>query len=324
MSGGRFADRLLLWRYGCALLMVVLMVGVAEVSGEREIVFPEMAALVIGWWVVDKRVWRIKPFQMALFMPIAAAIGVLIVRYSPTPLVFDIIVAFIITAVILILLRSSFYPMISACILPVLLHTESWIYPISVLVMTLMVVLVQWLMVRFGLRHTIVYEPVEPIDKHTLIRWLGLAVSVFMVALLAISLENIYCIVPPLIVAFVEFVNSKAGFRNRPVLTVTMLTTGALIGAYGLLVGHYWLNLPTTMVAIVIVTMMFLIFLWLGKCFAPAGALSIVPMLLPEETLLWFPVRVLVGSTVLFTIGTLVFHKYAKNKSREFRTFLKF
>lgn len=42
-------------RYICALLMILLMVGVSELMGEKEIIFPEMAALTIGMWIVDKK-----------------------------------------------------------------------------------------------------------------------------------------------------------------------------------------------------------------------------------------------------------------------------
>ena len=43
-------------RYICALLMILLMVGVSELMGEKEIIFPEMAAaLMIGMWIVDKK-----------------------------------------------------------------------------------------------------------------------------------------------------------------------------------------------------------------------------------------------------------------------------
>ena len=38
-------------RYCSALAMIALMVGVAELTGEREIIFPEMAALTIGLWI---------------------------------------------------------------------------------------------------------------------------------------------------------------------------------------------------------------------------------------------------------------------------------
>ena len=51
-----FADRPRRWRYLSAMAVVVLMVGVAERTGEREVIFPEMAALAIGMWIAPKRV----------------------------------------------------------------------------------------------------------------------------------------------------------------------------------------------------------------------------------------------------------------------------
>ena len=50
-----FADPTKRKRYLFALTMILLMVAVAELSGEKEIIFPEMAALTIGMWIVDKR-----------------------------------------------------------------------------------------------------------------------------------------------------------------------------------------------------------------------------------------------------------------------------
>ena len=40
------------------------MVGIAEWTGEKEIIFPEMAALAVGLWVIDKRVWKVGRWQL--------------------------------------------------------------------------------------------------------------------------------------------------------------------------------------------------------------------------------------------------------------------
>ena len=53
-----FGDVIQRKRYFYAMLMILLMIGVAEWLGEKEIIFPEMAALTIGMWIVDKRVWQ--------------------------------------------------------------------------------------------------------------------------------------------------------------------------------------------------------------------------------------------------------------------------
>ena len=74
-------------RYICDLLMILLMVGVSELMGEKEIIFPEMAALTIGMWIVDKKVWTVSRLKLVLLMSIGAIVGVCIVRYSPFPLI---------------------------------------------------------------------------------------------------------------------------------------------------------------------------------------------------------------------------------------------
>ena len=63
------------------------MVGVSELMGEKEIIFPEMAALTIGLWIVDKKVWTGSRLKLVLLMSIGAIVGVCIVRYSPFPLI---------------------------------------------------------------------------------------------------------------------------------------------------------------------------------------------------------------------------------------------
>lgn len=63
------------------------MVGVSELMGEKEIIFPEMAALTIGMWIVDKKVWTVSRLKLVLLMSIGAIVGVCIVRYSPFPLI---------------------------------------------------------------------------------------------------------------------------------------------------------------------------------------------------------------------------------------------
>lgn len=299
-------------RYLCALIMILLMIGVAEFLGEKEIIFPEMAALTIGMWIVDKRVWRVKYGQMLLLMTAGACAGVLLVLYSPFPLVVNVAAAFLFAAIGLLFTRASLFPMISACVLPVLLRTESWIYPLSVFVMTVIIIIAQRWMEHLGMRKPITYEAVERHWRTDIYRWLCLLVSVFAVACLAVYTSNFYFIIPPLIVAYAEFVNSKAGFRNRPVLTVLLLVVGTLIGTVFQLFGYYYLGLSETVVALFIFVVLFTLFEWLGKFFAPVGALALIPMLLPAEALPWLPLQVLVGSSLFIVMGMVFFQQCYK------------
>ena len=149
---GLFADRPRRWRYLSAMAVVVLMVGVAERTGEREVIFPEMAALTIGMWIAPKRVWNVTRLQLVLLMGAGAVAGVCIVRWSPWPLAANLALAFAFAAGCLSLSRTTLVPLVSACMLPVLLHTESWVYPAAVTAMSLIVVAGQRAMERGGLR----------------------------------------------------------------------------------------------------------------------------------------------------------------------------
>lgn len=307
-----FNDPLRRKRYACSLIMILLMIGVAEILQEKEVIFPEMAALTIGMWIVDKRVWRIKAGQMLSLMTLGACAGVLLVLYSPFPLVVNVAIAFLFAGLSLLFTRSTLFPMISACVLPVLLKTESWVYPVSVFVMTLIILIAQRWMEHLGLRKKITYKAMERHWQADSLRWLYLMISVFAVASLAVYTSNFYFIIPPLMVAYVEFVNSKAGFRNRPVLTVLLLVSGSLIGTLFQWVGYYYLGIPETIIALFIFIVLFTLFEWLDKFFAPVGAMVLIPMLLPKETLPWLPLQAAIGAILFITMGLVFFQQCYK------------
>ena len=252
-----------LTRYLISLIMILIIVGLAEWTDEKEILFPEMTALIIGLLIIDKRVWNVKRWQIILLMTLGAAVGICIVRYSPLPYVVNLCAAFAFAGASLLISRATLIPLISACVLPVLLHTESIVYPIAVFSMSVSVVLVQ-------------------------------------------------IILPPLMVTFVEMVNSKAGFRNRPTQVFLFLTTAATLGTVLQIVGHHHLHLPESIVALTIAAILFLIFEWTGKYFAPSGALAFIPMLLPQEGLAWLPLEASIGAALFITIAMVVFQKCYK------------
>ncbi|MFQ7083138.1 MULTISPECIES: HPP family protein [Bacteroides] len=252
-----------LTRYLISLIMILIMVGLAEWTDEKEILFPEMTALIIGLLIIDKRVWNVKRWQIILLMTLGAAVGICIVRYSPLPYVVNLCAAFAFAGASLLISRATLIPLISACVLPVLLHTESIVYPIAVFSMSVSVVLVQ-------------------------------------------------IILPPLMVTFVEMVNSKAGFKNRPTQVFLFLTTVATLGTVLQIVGHHHLHLPESIVTLTIAAILFLIFEWTGKYFAPSGALAFIPMLLPQEGLAWLPLEASIGVALFITIAMVVFQKCYK------------
>lgn len=296
-------------KYLSALAMMVAMMALAEFTGETEIIFPEMAALTIGLWISNKHIWQVTDVQLVSLMTLAAIVGVLIVRYSPLPLMINITIAFVVAGVILTSQRSTLYPLVSALILPVLLHTTSWVYPLSVLAMTVVLVVVKKIFEAKGIRNKTDYTPSDRPIKSAIVVWAAMTCSLLSIAAIGYCSTYIYIIIPPLIVSFVEFVNTKAGFRNRPVLTVLLLSVCSLVGSVFQFVGHFYLGLPLAVVATAILVVVFGLFEWLGKFFAPAGAISLIPLLLPEEVLPYLPLEVFVGAVLFIAVAMIFFQK---------------
>lgn len=299
-------------RYFVSLAVIVLMVGIAGWTDEKEILFPEMVALTIGLLIIDKRVWCVKPWQIVLLMSVGAAAGICIVRYSPLPYFINLCLAFAFAGICLLVSRTTLIPLISACVLPVLLHTESIVYPSAVLIMCVLAVFIQKMMEKYGFRSQIIHTPGRKPTGKDVARWGILLVFVALISLLAISLDCPYLILPPLMVTFAEMVNSKAGFRSRPTQVFLFLATAATLGTVFQLIGYHYLHLPESLVALGIAVSLFLIFEWTGKFFAPAGALAFIPLLLPREGLVWLPLQATVGAALFIMIAMVVFQQCYK------------
>ena len=70
-------------RYLFGILMAISMVLLAEISGEKEIIFPEICALTIGAWICEQQPWAVNKRRIFALMSVAGLIGVLIVHNFP-------------------------------------------------------------------------------------------------------------------------------------------------------------------------------------------------------------------------------------------------
>lgn len=289
--------------------MIGLMVGVSEWLGEAEILFPEMAALVLGLWVIDKKTWTVGRPMLVLLMTVSAVFGVLIVRYSPFPMLINISISFVFTSFCLSITRSTLIPIMSAAMLPVLLGTHSLVYPLSVFIMSLIVVCGQWLLEKKKLRQVIVFDKKKGHYKHSPMHWIKLLFCLLLIALIPVSLGALYFIVPPLVVMFVEFSSSSAGFRNRPVQVYFLMTFCAILGTFFQYYLHNMLGIHELYVVLLLFLCIFLLFEIIGKPFAPACAIALVPMIIPENNILSYPFQVAIGSGVFLFVAMFFFLK---------------
>lgn len=294
-------------RYIFATILICLMLLIAELSGEKEIIFPEIAALAIGAWISEKQIWESNKRKLFILVTLAALVGVLTVRYIHAPMIIQVLICYAFTGISLTVTETNLIPIISACILPVYMQTTSWIYPIAVSVMTLVIIGAQYLMEKFHIKPVNHYHPCNFDTKAQIKRWSKLLVVLMLLALVPMETRNIYFIAPPLIVTFTAFSNPANPVRKIPLKTFAVIMIAAITGAGARLLINVYMHLPLMIAAILACVILFFSFEKIKTLFPPAGAILLLPLILNSNDLIFYPAQVTIGAAAVITLCYLLF-----------------
>lgn len=293
--------------YISTLLVVGLMVGIAELLNEKEIIFPEITALAVGYMVAQKRSWKVNGKRMLLLITICATVGVLIVRYSGLALFPQIIIAFSFAQILFMFSGTTFAPFVSAIVLPVMMQTKSFIYPISAVALTILVIGFHQLFLKMKIREDEEYIPVMLNSKDDIIDTALRVVCVAIVGFVAIYFNYKFIIAPPLLVAFTEFSRPRNKVRNKPIKTVLVITCCALVGSLSRYLFTIKLELPLTVSALIATLIMLLILTYTKMYMPPVGAITILSMIIPQSSVITYPLQIFVGSVVIILLSRVFF-----------------
>lgn len=289
-----------------AIAFGTLMVLFSELLHAPAVLFPEILALLTGMWVTPRMPWRVDRRQIPVLMTICAVWGVSLSRWSPLPTAMTVGVAFLGAALLLMAVHSTLLPVLSACILPVLLNEQSWIYPAAVLMMTVLLVLGQMLLERLGLRNPQTAQRWNWNGGEEAFRWPVAIGTVTALAAVGVTLGVPCVAAPPLAVLLSElsFKESPAAPHSLQIWIVTVCC--AVAGAFARWLLCIRLGLPLTVAALAASTMAMVIFSLLRRPFPPSAALAILPLLLPEQLISTYPLQVLIGTTVCLLVATCI------------------
>lgn len=293
--------------YITTLFLVGLMVGIAELLNEKEIIFPEITALAVGYMVAQKRSWKVNGKRMLLLITICATVGVLIVRYSELTLFPQMIIAFSFAQILFMFSGTTFAPFVSAIVLPVMMQTKSFIYPISAVVLTILVIGFHQLFLKMKIREDEEYIPVMLNSKDDIIDTALRIVCVAIVGFVAIYFNYKFIIAPPLLVAFTEFSRPRNKVRNKPIKTVLVITGCALVGSLSRYLLTIKLELPLTVSALIATLIMLLILTYTKMYMPPVGAITILSMMIPQSSVITYPLQIFVGSVVIILLSRVFF-----------------
>lgn len=288
--------------YLLTVIVVALMIGAAEISGEKEIIFPEVTAITVGMLISPNRAWRVSRIRVLILISICSILGLLISLYSPLPLWINMAVGYLICLIILSLSGTGFAPLISATVLPIMLGTKSIIYPISAILLTLIILLFDLTLEKCGVKDKYKFEPKNIEFDGILSKFVLGATCIYA----ALKFDAQICVAPPLLVAFTELMNVGNKAIKKPFSTVLLITACAVAGAVSRYLISIKLTLPLLLSAIIATVLMIILINVFKMYLPPAGALTILPMLIPENSLLLYPVYVFVGICVFVTISEIV------------------
>lgn len=299
--------RIRIERYIFAVIMAFTMIVIAELSGEKEIIFPEICALTIGAWIAEQQPWNCNKRKMFLLVSAASLFGILVTRYLHLPLIVQVCVCFAFTGIVLTLTRTTLIPIISACILPVYLGSKSWVYPISVSIMAFIIIAAQWLMEKNHLKPKTEYSPCTFSKRTEFLKWTKLLVVFALIALVPFSSHQIYFLAPPLIVTFAEFSNPQSPLRGKPFHIIGLMTLAAGTGCILREVLNIYMHLPLALCAVLACCILFFTFDKVKTLFPPAGAILLIPMILKTGDLVLLPLEVCIGAAILIFTAKLLF-----------------
>ncbi len=290
---------------GMAVCAVLFMMGAYCLLGDREIIFPEMAAIAAGLFLAPRLPWETDLKRILLFLAIGAVTGMLIVRLIPLPLMLQMMLAFLIASLLLLISQTGFAPMISAVVLPVMLQSRSVVYPVSAVLLTATVLGMRLLAERFGYVEKHAFTPLPKPSKQDqadmLLCWVcGSAV----IAAACISGVKLLA-APPLLVAFTEFRKPETLEKLHPAKAVLLIGCCAAVGTGCLSLSVYG-GLPVFVTASAAMLMTACIMRKIGIYLPPAAALTILVFLVSKDGVMWtYPLQIIIGTILMIAAARM-------------------
>lgn len=280
------------------VLVILSMVQIAEVTSEKQIIFPEIAAISAGLLAAPVMPWNTSKPRVFAGVVLCALVGSAIVHFVPLPVFLQISAAYALAQLVYLYSGTTFAPMISAMMLPVLLQDASNVYLLSAAGFTLAVVLFELVFEKTGVKARKEFVKEELPDCGCLLAFFKrtAAASAVMTFFLAFGFK--YALAPPLLVVFTELSRKDSPAGKRPVKAVMLTAACAAGGALCRLLLNMQLGIPTSLAAAAACVFFIAVMEASGMFFPPAAALSILPFLISQSEVTAYPFQIFVGAVV--------------------------
>ncbi len=288
-----------------SVLVTVFMVFIAELLGEEEMIFPEVAALAVGSFLSFRMPWNVTPIRMFFTMTLSATAGYALSAFVPVPLYLKLIAAMLFSLIALSWSKTTMLPLISAAVLPVLTNVQSVIYPVSVLILTAMIIGIRVLFVKHGLADKISFDNTNSDDRNFFIRNIWIFAVFAVTAAIAVPTGITFMLAPPLAVILAEAANAQSPVHKTPVRYFLCTVLCIFFGTASRLVFYDVLGLPLTLGTLFAISGAILFQLLFRKLFPPAAALAVLPFILPQSVIALYPFQAAAGAAIFIGLDVL-------------------
>jgi len=278
------------------------MLTVATLFQNIHLIVPVAAAITFGCWVNREERWIHKPWQIVIVPTLSAALGVGLNQIAMAPLYRYWIALFSVIFLFLIF-NSAIGPSIAVALLPIVLNVHTWLFVLSVFVMTFIVMI--------GVMYRDKRPTAEKVPRKARIVPNIVFIVIGMIWIgVSYALDVKFAIIPPLMVVLYESMSKRVNKVNRVMRQTGLLAAASLIGASAVAIWPDLIIIPGGVALFGSVMLMSLFDTWLP----PTMAISLLPLVFPIPPF-QFPLYILTLSVIVSVI-TLTFSKYMEKSIR--------
>jgi len=268
------------------------MAAVAQIFHVRTIIFPETAAMALGVWVLRDPEWLKRPWHIVVLPTVCAALSVSL-NHSDLPTMARELLILWIVLVILTVTRSFLSPAISAGILPIVLNIHAWVFVYSVFVATGVI----WISVRqraVGAN----WPPERAFPPWRTNMVFAIVATLWIAAAGIFGIRD--AVLPPIMVFLYGSMRAQPKGWGNVSREIAVLIVAALMSSWGVAVLHYPIE-----VAALSLTATTLAMRALKTWVPPAGAVALLPLVLPISPASKFPILVAILTLIAAAMGFL-------------------
>jgi hypothetical protein len=312
----KLAGAWLVFAGALAAVFVGGIVATAQATGLFCLIFPEMGALAYDVFTRPAGIWSRSAFYLVVTPGLTAVFGLLVAQHFPYGYL-SVLLSVGAAAITLKVMRSPISPSLSAALLPVVFHQQSWWYPVGVFLgaVSLAILTVIWR------KACAVPSPAGSIREKIFFGSSAekgggdgyfelLCLGIFLVAVFfCVNLTGFHLLLyPPLaVIAYGVFRRANNIFSAYHFLLMPLAC--GLTAAGGLCAVKWWG--VSVLAAVAGMAWSFLVLAALRIYLPPAVAVSLIPLIAPHLSLT-YPLAVTVGTLLLtfcyFTYRLVISH----------------